>query len=126
MTPIAIVGRGCVLPGALSPEELWHAVMAGRDLSSAVPAGRWGLDPATVLCQPDAPQADHCWSDRGGFVRGFEQIWNPLGFDLPAAELDGLDPLVHWTLHCARTALEDIAARPARIGLVLGNLGFPS
>ncbi|MEZ5468812.1 MAG: beta-ketoacyl synthase N-terminal-like domain-containing protein [Lysobacterales bacterium] len=126
MTPIAIVGRGCVLPGALSPEELWHAVMAGRDLSSAVPAGRWGLDPATVLCQPDAPQADHCWSDRGGFVRGFEQIWNPLGFDLPAAELDGLDPLVHWTLHCARTAMEDIAARPARIGLVLGNLGFPS
>ncbi|MGE4069931.1 MAG: beta-ketoacyl synthase N-terminal-like domain-containing protein [Lysobacterales bacterium] len=126
MTPIAIVGRACVLPGALSPEELWQAVIAGRDLTSSVPAGRWGLDPASVLCRPDTPQPDHCWSDRGGFVRGFEQLWNPQGFDLPAAELDGLDPLIHWTLHCAREALGQIAARTARIGLVLGNLGFPS
>ncbi len=126
MTPIAIVGRACVLPGALSPEELWQAVIAGRDLSSSVPTGRWGLDPASVLCSADAPQPDHCWSDRGGFVRGFEQLWDPQGFDLPAAELDGLDPLIHWTLHCARESLGQIAARPARIGLVLGNLGFPS
>ena len=25
--PIAIVGRGCVLPGALDPEQLWQAVL---------------------------------------------------------------------------------------------------
>jgi acyl transferase domain-containing protein/3-hydroxymyristoyl/3-hydroxydecanoyl-(acyl carrier protein) dehydratase len=126
MTPIAIVGRDCVLPGALSPDALWRAVVAGSDLTSSVPEGRWGLRPKDVLCGPDAPQPDHCWSDRGGFVRGFEQIWNPQGFELPAAELQGLDPLIHWTLHCAREAMAEIAVQPARTGLVLGNLGFPS
>ena len=39
--PIAIVGQGCVLPGALSPAKLWSAVSEGRDLLSRAPAGRW-------------------------------------------------------------------------------------
>ena len=30
--PIAIVGQACLLPGAHSPEELWTAVLGGRDL----------------------------------------------------------------------------------------------
>ncbi|MFO1496275.1 MAG: beta-ketoacyl synthase N-terminal-like domain-containing protein [Lysobacterales bacterium] len=126
MTPIAIVGRGAVLPGALSPEALWQAVLAGRDLSSAVDPGRWRLPPEQLLCAPDAPRPDRCWSDRGGYVRGFEAIWDPHGFALPASALEGLDPLVHWTLHCARAALADLQQRPARAGAVLGNLGFPS
>ena len=49
MTPIAIVGRACVLSGALSPQHLWDAVLAGRDLTRGVPAGRWRV-PGPVLC----------------------------------------------------------------------------
>lgn len=123
--PIAIVGRACVLPGALSPEALWQALLAGRDLTTPAPVGRWGVDPERVLCAPDAARPDQCWSDRGGYVSGFESIWNPEGFALPAAELTGLDPLVHWTLHCAREALGQ-TRRTGRVGAVLGNLGFPS
>ncbi|MBK9655584.1 MAG: hypothetical protein IPO66_08935 [Rhodanobacteraceae bacterium] len=41
MREIAIVGRACVLPGALSPEALWQAVVEGRDLTTSV-------DPAPV------------------------------------------------------------------------------
>ena len=44
--PIAIVGRGCVLPGADDPAALWRAVAAGRDLVDRAPAGRWRLEPA--------------------------------------------------------------------------------
>ncbi|MBK9266457.1 MAG: hypothetical protein IPM54_42550 [Polyangiaceae bacterium] len=35
---IAVVGMGCVYPGALSPETLWENVVAGRRLFSR-PAG---------------------------------------------------------------------------------------
>ncbi|MBP8298661.1 MAG: hypothetical protein KAX84_21325, partial [Burkholderiales bacterium] len=35
MRSIAIVGRACVLPGALSPEALWQAVVEGRDLTTS-------------------------------------------------------------------------------------------
>lgn len=38
--PIAIVGRGCVLPGARSPAALWSLVAEGRDAIGPVPPGR--------------------------------------------------------------------------------------
>ncbi len=130
--PIAVVGRACVLPGALDPSALWEAVAEGRDLVGPVPDGRWGVDPGDALCAPEAPLADRTWTDRGGYVRGFEAVWEPEGFGVPAAELEGLDPLAHWVLHTAREALRNAGdeergavSRP-RVGAVFGNLGFPS
>jgi acyl transferase domain-containing protein len=125
--PIAIVGRACVLPGALTPEQLWQAVAEGRDLIGTVPKGRWQIDAAQALCAPDQADADRSWSDRGGYVQGFEQVWDPTGFALAASELDGLDPLVAWTLHCAREAQRASKTGDGiRRGAVFGNLGFPS
>ncbi len=124
-SPIAIVGRACVLPGALSPQALWEAVRDGRDLIGSVPTGRWRLSPEHALCAPDAPRPDRSWSDCGGYVAGFDAIWDPNGFALPASELDGLDPLVHWLLHCSRAALAETVVG-GRTGAVFGNLGFPS
>ena len=128
---IAIVGRSCVLPGALSPEQLWQALAAGRDLTSPVDQGRWRLAAADALTRPEQPDGDRSYTDRGGYVRGFEAIWDPQGFAVPAAELEGLDPSFHWLLHCARAALAEagddrrgVVARP-RVGAVFGNLGFP-
>ncbi|HLT38290.1 MAG TPA: beta-ketoacyl synthase N-terminal-like domain-containing protein, partial [Enhygromyxa sp.] len=130
--PIAIVGRACVLPGALSPEQLWELVAAGRDAISSVDPGRWRVAPEDVMCEPDRPLADRTWTDRGGYVRGFEDLWDPDGFAIPAAELGGLDPLFHWLLHCAREALADAgdrrrgAVERSRVAAVFGNLGFPT
>ena len=125
-SPIAIVGSSCVLPGALSPEQLWDAVVAGKDLLSTVPEDRWRLAPERALCDPAQPQPDRAWSDRGGYVRGFEAIWNPAGFALPAAQLQRLDRLNHWLLHCARQARDGVAGNHGRTGAIIGNLGFPS
>jgi acyl transferase domain-containing protein/3-hydroxymyristoyl/3-hydroxydecanoyl-(acyl carrier protein) dehydratase len=125
--PIAIVGRACVLPGALSPAQLWQAVAEGRDLIGNTPPGRWQLDPSQSLCAADGASADRSWSDRGGYVQGFEKIWDPSGFAIDASELDGLDPLVAWTLHCARAARRECrSGEGVRTGAVFGNLGFPS
>lgn len=130
--PIAVVGRACVLPGALTPAALWEAVAEGRDLVGPVPDGRWGVDREQVLSTPEAAEADRTWTDRGGYVREFEAVWEAEGFGVPAAELSGLDTLVPWVLHTAREALRDAgdgragAVLRPRAGAVFGNLGFPS
>ena len=131
-SPIAVVGRACVLPGALSPDALWTLVAEGRDLVGPVPDGRWRAAPSDVLCGPGEDAANKAWSDRGGYVTGFEGVWDPTGFGVSADELAPLDPLVHWALHCAREALADAgddrrgAVHRGRVGAVFGNLGFPS
>jgi len=131
-SPIAIVGRACVLPGALSPEELWTLVIGARSQVGPVPPGRWRAAPEDVLCSAGEDPADRSWTDQGGYVTGFESRWDPTGFAVDSQTLDQLDPLVHWALHCAREALAD-AGDPrrgtvdrSRVGAVFGNLGFPS
>ncbi len=127
--PIAIVGRACVLPGAMSPEELWSAVESGSDLVTSVDDDRWGVDRSDVICQASDDSRDRTWSDRGGYVRGFEDVFEPDGFELPASEIDGLDPVFTWTMHTAREALRDAGRAgddASRFGAVFGNLSFPS
>lgn len=128
--PIAIVGRGCVLPGALSPEALWELVRDGRDVLTGVPPERWGLSAADAIGPPEAPDPDRTWSDRGGYVRGFEEVFDSEGFRIPPAAILRLDPLFRWVLHAAREALaqvghDSISGAP-RCGAVIGNLSFPS
>ena len=81
--PIAIVGRACTLPGALSPTELWQNVLEGRDLLGPVPEGRWRVATETVLRDASSSAEDGTWSDRGGYVRGFDQV-SDLPNQLPA------------------------------------------
>ncbi len=124
-SPIAIVGQACVLPGALTPEDLWTNIAAGKSSVTPAPAGRWRLDPRRVLSADPGP--DQAFTDHGGYVTGFDALWDPEGFTLPASALRTLDPLFHWVLHTAREALRPVHAAPlARTGLVLGNLSYPS
>ena len=134
--PVAIIGQSCLLPGALTPTALWEAVRQGRDLLTSVPEGRWRVSPELVLTNNPAQVDDHTWTDRGGYVQGFQGIFDPDGFALSADEIRPMDPLFHWVLHCSREALRDadLAPRPGqglkdsglRAGAVLGNLSYPS
>lgn len=137
-SPIAIVGRACVLPGALSPTDLWERVVDGDDLITQVPADRWKMTPDDVLCDgADATPGssdDRTWSDRGGYVHEFESVFDPAGFNISSDEIAGLDPVFQWTFHTAREALRDAGhdplgsegVDPSRFGAVFGNLSFPS
>ncbi|MCV7441819.1 3-hydroxyacyl-[acyl-carrier-protein] dehydratase FabA [Mycobacterium paraense] len=129
--PIAIVGQGCVLPGGLSPGELWQTVHHGRDVLGSPQPGYWGVSAAHVI-RDEANDAlpDHAWSDRGGYVRGFGEIFDPGRFLLSADQFRGLDPLCLWALEAARQALESAGWRPGEVpgaaGVVLGNLSYPT
>ncbi|MGI9331760.1 MAG: beta-ketoacyl synthase N-terminal-like domain-containing protein, partial [Gammaproteobacteria bacterium] len=123
--PIAVVGEGCVLPGALSPAALWQAVRAGEDLIGSVPAGHWCVDAARVL---DNGTPESVLSDRGGYVSGFDGVFDPDGLAVEAQTLRALDPLCQWLVHCARQALAPLAhaALPVASSVILGNLSYPS
>ncbi|WP_405927823.1 beta keto-acyl synthase [Streptomyces griseus] len=125
--PIAVVGRGCVLPGALDPDTFWENIAAGRVSLSAAPADRWRLPRPWAMGSVD-DHLDRTWTDVGGYVHGFDSVFDPGGFDLAPERIASLDPLFHWVLHGVRQALTE-AGRTGRLprgGLVLGNLSYPT
>jgi 3-oxoacyl-(acyl-carrier-protein) synthase/3-hydroxymyristoyl/3-hydroxydecanoyl-(acyl carrier protein) dehydratase/1-acyl-sn-glycerol-3-phosphate acyltransferase len=121
--PIAIVGQSVLLPGAHTPEQLWDAVAASRDLTSPAPPDRWRLSSTHAMGSPEN-SADRTWSDRGGYVRDFH--FDPKGIDLGDIALEGLDPLVHWVLHTGREAIGSAKVNRERTGAIIGNLSYPS
>jgi len=45
VTPVAVIGMGCRLPGGIdSPALLWEALLRGEDLITEVPPDRWDAD----------------------------------------------------------------------------------
>ncbi|MEU5715849.1 beta-ketoacyl synthase N-terminal-like domain-containing protein [Streptomyces sp. NPDC020403] len=125
--PIAVVGRGCVLPGALDPDTFWENIAAGRTSLSAAPADRWRLPHRWAMGSVD-DHLDRTWTDVGGYVEGFESVFDPSGFRVAPERITSLDPLFHWVLYGARQALAE-AGRTGplpRGGLVLGNLSYPT
>lgn len=88
--PIAVVGRGCVLPGALDPDTFWENIAAGRTTVSAAPAGRWRLPHRWAMGSVD-DHLDRTWTDVGGYVEGFGSVFDPAGFRIPRSGSP------HWT-----------------------------
>jgi PfaB family protein len=128
LEPFAIIGLGCLFPGAASPAAFWQNLVGGIDSTSEPTEAEIRADPA-VFFDPGRRLADGYAYGRGGFVRGFSL--DPAGLALPAGTLRGLDPLYAWSLHVARQALDDSgylgrAEHLARCGVVLGNLSFPT
>jgi acyl transferase domain-containing protein len=129
--PIAIVGQGCVLPGATDPAALWSILVEGRSVVDAIPDGRWRVDRQRMLISAAqrAAGAEGCLTDRGGWVTGF--ALDPAGLAIDPAVIARLDPLVGWLLHAGRAALNEAGMRAgepalARAGAIFGHLAYPT
>lgn len=109
--PIAIVGRACRVPGASSPEALWRLVEAGESALSEAPSGRWRAPDSDVVSE--TASEDHAYSKRGGYVH-------------TAREGGELGPVFTLSRDVVCDALQDSGGAKGRVGLVMGNLGFPS
>ncbi len=128
--PIAIVGRGCVLPGALTPDELWQAVSRGEDHVTTVLPGAWPAPAETYLAPPGTAAAvDQVVNVRGGFIRGFERVFDADATRLPRDLVMAPDVSLRWLLYAGREAVRDLG-RDDLAGLsgvtVVGNLSFPT
>ncbi|MBL9213159.1 MAG: polyketide synthase, partial [Opitutaceae bacterium] len=129
--PIAIVGQACLLPGAHTPAQLWAGVLAGRDLLSRATAATWGVADQARVMRTDAaaPAAERIPSDRGGYVTGFDRVFDPALHPIEGVGVAGLDPLFQWLLHVGREAFIDAGLDPSsrtRGGAIIGNLSYPT
>lgn len=128
-SPIAIVGQGCVLPGALSVDEYWEMLWHGRTAIRSADPGSWSLDHRRIVAQPGQDLVNRAVTDHGGYVSGFAEKFDPSGFQIAEQDVLALDSNVQWLLESSRQALTDcsrtgIAA--SRQALIVGNLGYPT
>ncbi|MFH1418138.1 MAG: beta-ketoacyl synthase N-terminal-like domain-containing protein [Planctomycetota bacterium] len=124
-TPIAVVGLGCMFPGAADPRTFWRNILARLDTTREVPAGRWVLDPRSVLS--DRPDPDCVYSLRGCFVDDFSV--EPTGLRIDASLLRELDPLYLVALHAGQQAFRDGITDNldlSRVGAILAAIALPT
>lgn len=126
MESIAIVGIGCLFPGARSAEEYWQNLIDKKDLSTPLSSDLIGADPS--LYYDSTPgSVDKINYHKNGHIRDFE--FDPTGYQLPESELMNLDNLFKWTMYASRCAYQDAnigSAENKRCGLLLGNIGMPT
>src|SRR5581483_5909021 len=107
-TATAIVGIGCVFPGATGPRAFWELLDAGRDAIGPTPRDRWD---AAALWSEDADAPGRILTREGGFIAdpaGFD----PAFFSISEREAQGMDPRQRLALKLAWWTLEDAGIPP--------------
>ncbi|MHB1845443.1 MAG: beta-ketoacyl synthase N-terminal-like domain-containing protein [Deltaproteobacteria bacterium] len=121
--PIAIVGLGCVFPGAPDAKAFWQNLIQGVDATSEVPEGRW--DP--VYFDPARPGPDRFYCRRGGFIDA-QAAFDPLEFGVMPRAAEGAEPDQLLALSVARAALADAGLKEGawreRAAVILGRGGY--
>lgn len=126
---IAVVGRGCILPGCQTVDDLWRIIDAGSVQISSASGDDWRVCQARLTSEtPGKFVPDRMWSNSGGYVRDFADHFDGRQFQLDADLIDRLDPVFLWSLEAARQALAELqsTAQRQRTGVVLGNLSYPT
>lgn len=131
--PVAIVGQACLLPGANNPKELWSLISNCQIAIGDATAEHWRANPERLLLSSKSiiNGENGCISKKGGFVTGFDSLFDPTGFELDAELISVLDTPAKWLLHAGREALRDagIDSKTAicqRMGAIVGNLAYPT
>lgn len=109
VTPIALIGMACRLPGGIeSPERLWEALVRGDDLVTEVPPDHWDID---EFYDPEPGVPGKSVTRYGGFL---DDIW---GFDasffgLRTHEATHMDPNHRLLMEVSWEAIEHAGVDP--------------
>lgn len=99
---IAIVGLATRFPGDMNtPDEMWQALLAGRDAITDLPEGRW----SEFMDEPRLAERIARARTRGGYltdIKGFDAEF----FALSKMEADNIDPQQRMALELTWEALE--------------------
>ncbi|MGB9304806.1 MAG: polyketide synthase, partial [Mycobacterium sp.] len=122
VTPIAVIGMGCRLPGGIdSPEAFWQALLRGDDLVTEIPADRWDVDDHY---DPERGVKGRSVSRWGGFIDdigGFDAAF----FGFGEREATAIDPQHRLLLETSWEAIEHAGIVPpslagSRTGVFVG------
>jgi acyl transferase domain-containing protein/NAD(P)H-dependent flavin oxidoreductase YrpB (nitropropane dioxygenase family)/NAD(P)-dependent dehydrogenase (short-subunit alcohol dehydrogenase family)/acyl carrier protein len=120
---VAIVGLGCILPGAGDATTFWSNILDKVDAVREVPEDRWDW---RLYYDPDPVAKDKVYSRWGGFVE--DVPFDPIALGLPPNSLRSIEPFQLLALVTAQAALRDAgyASRPfarERTSVILGAGG---
>ncbi|MBX7431025.1 type I polyketide synthase [Mycobacterium sp. Y57] len=119
---IAIVGVGTRFPGDMNtPDEMWAALLEGRDAITDLPEGRW----SEFLSEPRVAERVAKARTRGGYlsdIKGFDAEF----FALSKMEADNIDPQQRMALELTWEALEHAripasSLRGENVGVYVGS-----
>ncbi|MBX3448373.1 MAG: SDR family NAD(P)-dependent oxidoreductase [Planctomycetaceae bacterium] len=101
--PIAVLGVGTILPGALNKAALWELLVSGKDPKCDLPAGRcWDAD---VLFAEKQAAGEPVPTTRGGYITDFVYDWKR--HKVPPKQIANANPLQFMLLDAADQALSD-------------------
>ncbi len=112
MTPIAVIGMACRLPGGIdSPQKMWDALLRGDDLVTEVPRDRWD---AEDFYDPEKGIPGRSVSKWGSFIDdviGFD----PEFFGISEREATAIDPQHRMLMETAWEAAEHAGLTPGEM-----------
>jgi acyl transferase domain-containing protein len=106
--PIAIVGLGCRLPGASSPEAYWEILRNGVDAISEIPRERWSID---EYYDADPEAAGRMYVRHGGFLKDVDRF-DASFFGITPREASAMDPQQRLLMEVTWEALERAGIPP--------------
>ncbi len=118
---VAIVGMGCLFPGAENLEGYWQALLECRPAFRDVPNDRWDPD---IFYDSTHQARDKSASKLGAFVDGFQK--DPVRFRIPPVSAPAIDRLQFMALEVAAQTLQDAGYLERdfpreKTGVILGN-----
>jgi acyl transferase domain-containing protein/acyl carrier protein len=122
--PLAIIGIGCLFPGADGLGSYWARIRKGIDAITDVPSTHWRAEDY-LHADPKAP--DRVYTARGGFLHA--TAFNPAAFGIAPNSVEATDTAQLLGLVVAQQALADAgytdekAFDRRRVSVILGVTG---
>ncbi len=99
---VAVIGMGCILPGASDVNKYWELVTSGRDARVPAPAGRWRTD---LAVKPGTKEPYRTGTSLGGYITEYAYDWKR--HKVPPKQVEQADPLQFMLLDTSEQALVD-------------------
>ncbi len=122
---VAIIGMGCIFPGAGGLKQYWRLLFNGEDAITTIPEEtHWKLED---YFNEDPATPDHTYCSRGGFIPAVS--FDPARYGMPPNNLEATDTSQLLGLMVAEMALQDAGlGRDTdfdrhRINVILGVTG---
>jgi acyl transferase domain-containing protein len=100
--PLAIIGIGCLFPGAADFAGYWANIVKGVDGITEVPPGYWRPED---YFHADPKRPDFTYANRGGFLSPIS--FNPAAYGIAPNSIEATDTAQLLGLIAAQQALED-------------------